>query len=48
MSFIEAAGKVFRKLRQSYLGPCPTPEKAATVLAHLVRYSEYLNIACKK
>jgi acyl-CoA synthetase (NDP forming) len=38
-------GKIFRKLKQSYLEPYPTPEKAATVLAHLVRYSEYLGVA---
>jgi acyl-CoA synthetase (NDP forming) len=38
-------GKVFSKLKQSYLEPYPTPEKAATVLAHLVRYSEYLGVA---
>jgi len=38
-------GKVFKKLKQSYLDPYPTPEKAATMLAHLVRYSEYLSIA---
>jgi len=38
-------GKIFRKLKQSYLEPSPTPEKAATVLAHLVRYSEYLRVA---
>ncbi len=41
-------GKVFRKLKQSYLDPYPTPEKAATVLAHLVRYSEYLSVAGRK
>jgi acyl-CoA synthetase (NDP forming) len=38
-------GKIFRKLKQSYLEPYPTPEKAATVLAHLVQYSEYLRAA---
>jgi acyl-CoA synthetase (NDP forming) len=38
-------GKIFRKLKRSYLEPYPTPEKAATVLAHLVRYSEYLGVA---
>jgi len=38
-------GKIFRKLKQSYLEPYPTPEKSATVLAHLVRYSEYLGVA---
>jgi len=38
-------GKVFRKLKQSYLEPYPTPEKAARVLAHLVHYSEYLGVA---
>ena len=38
-------GKVFRKLKQSYLEPYSTPEKAAKVLAHLVRYSEYLGVA---
>lgn len=41
-------GKVFRKLKQSYLDPYPNPEKAATVLAHLVRYSEYLGVAGRK
>ena len=41
-------GKIFRKLKQSYLEPYPTPEKAATVLAHLVHYSEYLGVARKK
>jgi len=41
-------GKVFRKLKQSYLEPYPTPEKAATVLAHLVRYGEYLGVAGRK
>jgi acyl-CoA synthetase (NDP forming) len=38
-------GRVFSKLKQSYLEPYPTPEKAATVLAHLVRYGEYLGVA---
>lgn len=38
-------GKIFRKLKRSYLEPYPTPEKATTVLAHLVRYSEYLGVA---
>jgi acetyltransferase len=41
-------GKVFRKLKRNYLEPYHTPEKAAKVLAHLVRYSEYLGVARKK
>jgi acyl-CoA synthetase (NDP forming) len=41
-------GKVLGKLKQSYLEPYPTPEKAATVLAHLVRYGEYLGVAGRK
>jgi hypothetical protein len=41
-------GRIFRKLKQSYLEPYPTPEKSATVLAHLVRYSEYLGVAKRK
>ena len=36
-------GKIFRKLKRSYLNPYSTPEAAARVLAHLVEYSEYLN-----
>jgi acyl-CoA synthetase (NDP forming) len=36
------------KLKQSYLEPYHTPEKAATVLAHLVRYGEYLGVARRK
>ena len=38
-------GKVLGNLKQSYLEPYPAPEKAAKVLAHLVRYSEYLGVA---
>jgi hypothetical protein len=38
-------GKVLGKLKQSHLEPYPAPEKAAKVLAHLVRYSEYLGVA---
>ena len=41
-------GRIFKKLKQSYLEPYPTPEKSATVLAHLVRYSEYLGVARRK
>jgi len=41
-------GRIFRKLKQSYLEPYPTPEKSATVIAHLVRYSEYLGVARKR
>jgi acyl-CoA synthetase (NDP forming) len=41
-------GKIFRKLRRSYLEAYHTPEKAAKVLGHLVRYSEYLGVARKK
>jgi len=41
-------GKVLGKLRQSYLEPYSTPEKAAKVLAHLVRYGEYLGVAGRK
>lgn len=40
-------GKVFGKLKRSYLEPYHTPEKAATVLAHLVRYGEYRDVARK-
>ena len=35
-------GGVYDKLEQNYLTPCSTPEMAAKVLAHLVRYSEYM------
>jgi acyl-CoA synthetase (NDP forming) len=41
-------GIIFRKLRQNYLEPYPSGEKAAKVLAHLVRYSEYLGVARKR
>jgi len=41
-------GKVLGKLKQSYIEPYPTPEKAATVLAHLVRCGEYLGVAGRK
>jgi hypothetical protein len=41
-------GKIFGKLRQSYLEPYHAPERSAKVLAHLVRYSEYLGIARSK
>jgi acyl-CoA synthetase (NDP forming) len=41
-------GKVLGKLKQSHLEPYPAPEKAARVLAHLVRYSEYLGVAGRK
>ncbi len=41
-------GKVLGKLKQSHLEPYPAPEKAAKVLAHLVRYSEYLGVAGRK
>jgi acyl-CoA synthetase (NDP forming) len=37
-------GGVYDKLEQNYLTPCSTPEMAAKVLAHLVRYSEYMGI----
>jgi acyl-CoA synthetase (NDP forming) len=36
------------KMKQSYHEPYSTPEKAAKVLAHLVRYGEYLGIAGRK
>lgn len=35
-------GAVYDKLEQNYLTPCATPEMSAKVLAHLVRYSEYM------
>ena len=38
-------GRIFRKLRQNYLEPYDTLEKAARVLARLVAYSEYLGVA---
>ena len=38
-------GSIFRKLRRNHLEPYHSPEKSAQVLAHLVRYSEYLGIA---
>ncbi|MBM3156488.1 MAG: acetyl-CoA synthetase [Chloroflexi bacterium] len=38
-------GSIFRKLKQNYLEPYHAPEKSAQVLAHLVRYSEYLGTA---
>ncbi len=41
-------GKVFAKLKRSYLDPYHTPEKAAKVLGHLFRYSEYLGVASKR
>lgn len=41
-------GKIFRMLKRNYLDPYHTPEKAAKVLSHLVRYSEYLGIARNK
>ena len=41
-------GKVLGKLKQSHLEPYPAPEKAAKVLAHPVRYSEYLGVARRK
>jgi acyl-CoA synthetase (NDP forming) len=41
-------GRIFRKLRQNYLEPYHAPERSAKVLAHLVRYSEYLGIAKRK
>jgi len=36
-------GEVYGKLEENYLVPYPTPERAAKALAHLARYSEYLN-----
>ena len=37
-------GAVYDKLEQNYLTPCATPEMSAKVLAHLVRYSEYVGV----
>ena len=45
---VRRQGKVLGKLKQSHLEPYPAPEKAAKVLAHLVRYSEYLGVARRK
>jgi len=42
---VRRQGKVLGNLKQSHLEPYPAPEKAAKVLAHLVRYSEYLGLA---
>jgi len=38
----ETEGKVPLKLKESHLNLYPDPEESAKVLAHLVRYSEYL------
>lgn len=38
----EVEGKVPLKLKESHLNLYPDPEESAKVLAHLVRYSEYL------
>ncbi len=38
-------GELYKKLEGNYFVPFLTPERAARVLAHLVRYSEYLGIA---
>ena len=38
-------GKIFGKLKQSHLYPYSVPERAAKVLAHLVRYSEHIGVA---
>jgi acetyltransferase len=39
----ETEGKVPQRLKQSHLNLYPEPEESAKVLAHLVRYSEYLS-----
>jgi len=40
----ETEGKVPLKLKESHLNLYPDPEESAKVLAHLVRYSEYLGV----
>jgi acyl-CoA synthetase (NDP forming) len=35
-------GEIHKRLEQNHLTPFPTPERAATAPAHLVRYREYL------
>ena len=35
----------YRKMKDNYLLPYPTPERAARSLARLVEYSSYLGIA---
>ena len=45
---VSRRGTVFGKLKRNHLEPYHSPEKAAAVLGHLVRYSEYLGVARSK